>query len=122
LKLDENLDVRLATLLADAGHDAATVRQEGLCGARDEQVFEAARTEDRALITLDLDFANPIRFPAAGSAGVIVIRTPRPLLSLIEATLRQALPRLSSEAVKGKLWIVEPGRIREYEAEEPGHR
>lgn len=40
-----------------------TVIDEGLSGANDVDVLAAAVAEDRALITLDLDFANPMRFP-----------------------------------------------------------
>jgi len=38
-KLDECLDVRLATLFSDAGHDVQTVYQEKLSGAPDERVY-----------------------------------------------------------------------------------
>ncbi len=71
-------------------------------------------SEDRTLVTLDLDFSNPLRFPTSRTAGVAVIRVPRPLLSLVEATLRSVLPRLKDGTIRGRLWIVEPGRIREY--------
>ncbi|MBI5486248.1 MAG: hypothetical protein HY905_02830 [Deltaproteobacteria bacterium] len=71
--------------------------------------------EARTLVSLDLDFANPLRFPPGGTAGIVVVRVPRPLLSLIEETLRAALPRLRQETLAGRLWIVEPGRIRLYE-------
>jgi predicted nuclease of predicted toxin-antitoxin system len=34
-KVDENLPVEVAALLTDRGHDAATVRAQGLAGASD---------------------------------------------------------------------------------------
>ena len=114
LKLDENLDLRLVSVFAERGHDVATVRDEGLAGAVDEAVFGAAASEDRTLVTLDLDFSNPLRFPTAGTAGVIIVRVPRPVLSMIAATVRAALPNLEQNDLQGKLWIIEPGRIREY--------
>jgi hypothetical protein len=33
---------------------------------------------------------------------------------MIQATLWSVLPQLKTGSVKGKLWIVEPGRIREH--------
>lgn len=114
-KLDENLDLRTAATLTARGHDVQTVRAEGLAGASDERIFEAATGEARVLVTLDLDFANPLRFPPADSAGVVVVRVPRPLLASIVDTLRAALPRLEQEVLAGRLWIVEPGRIRTYD-------
>jgi predicted nuclease of predicted toxin-antitoxin system len=111
-KLDENFDVRLAAILAAEGHDACTVRSERLCGRADETVYAACLAERRTLITLDLDFANPLRFPVAGTPGLIVLRPPRPLLSVIERLLKDLPPLLRRERPEGQLWIIEPGRLR----------
>ncbi|MGH8926411.1 MAG: DUF5615 family PIN-like protein [Acidimicrobiia bacterium] len=40
-------------LLSEHGHDVATVSEEGLIGAPDRLLAEAAKSEDRILITLD---------------------------------------------------------------------
>jgi predicted nuclease of predicted toxin-antitoxin system len=114
-KLDENLDPRFAPLLAEGGHEADTVLSEGLSGQPDGAIYDACRASGRTLITLDLDFSNPLRFPPSATEGIVVIRPPLPLLPLIETTLRNALRHIKSHALKGKLWIVEPGRIRVYE-------
>jgi len=58
IKLDENLDVRLAEPLQNAGHDATTVRSQGFSGVSDEALFTLCKEEDRIFVTLDLDFAN----------------------------------------------------------------
>jgi predicted nuclease of predicted toxin-antitoxin system len=62
LKLDENLDVRLADQLRSAGHDVETIRGESLSGAPDHEVFARVVEEKRSLVTLDMDFSDPIRF------------------------------------------------------------
>jgi predicted nuclease of predicted toxin-antitoxin system len=61
-KLDENLDTRLAPILTEHGHDVATVLGQHLGGRPDEMIYRTCVAEKRALITLDLDFSNPIRF------------------------------------------------------------
>jgi predicted nuclease of predicted toxin-antitoxin system len=121
IKLDENMDVRLVPLLAAAGHDVDIARSEGLSGSDDDIIFQACLTTGRVLMTLDLDFANPFRFPPEPSEGVIVIRPPRPILSAVRSTLVSIMPRLETTSVKGSLWIVEPGRIRTYApGDQPG--
>ena len=111
-KLDENLDTRLMTWLASLGHDAQTVRDEQLSGGPDERIFEAAVQERRCLITLDLDFANPFRFPTRGSSGTIVLRVTVPSLRMIRLLLEQAIAFTGTESIEEKIWIVEPGRVR----------
>lgn len=120
-KFDENLDVRVVPLLADQGHDVDTVRGEGLAGRPDEGIYEACRRTGRALITLDLDFSNPLRFPPASTEGIVVLRPPRPILPLIRSTLFSILPEFGAKRLKGTLWIVEPGRIRVYDPDSESH-
>lgn len=119
-KLDENLDRRLAVLFVEHGHEADTVVAEGLGGQDDQVVFDTCRQGGRILVTLDLDFSSPIRFPPAQTAGIVVVRPPRPVLPLIRATLAAAIPGLTSRSLEGRLWIVEPGRIRVYDPRESG--
>jgi predicted nuclease of predicted toxin-antitoxin system len=89
-----------------------------MCSSPDAVLIEVCRREGRCLITLDLDFGNPLRFDPAGYAGIIVLRLPpRPgeaeLRDVLE-TLAEALP---AEGLSGRLWVVQPGRVREYQPE-----
>jgi hypothetical protein len=52
-KLDENIPVELVTDLCGLGQDADTVTGEGLGGAADPAVVDAAFAADRILFTLD---------------------------------------------------------------------
>lgn len=115
LKLDENFDVRLVPELLKEGFDVDTVIAEDLAGSSDETIYGTCKAVGRTLVTLDLDFSNPLRFPPAESEGVVVVRPPRAGLAAIRATLWSVIAQLKSGAVKGKLWIVEAGRIREYD-------
>ena len=57
-KIDENLPVDVVESLRNAGYDAATVWDEHLNGAPDTEIADVCKREERALITLDTDFAN----------------------------------------------------------------
>src|SRR5215203_5196751 len=76
-KLDENLDPSFAGPLESAGHDVASVRGQSLGGRSDELIRAVCVAESRTLVTLDLDFSNPVRFPVAGTAGIIILRPPK---------------------------------------------
>lgn len=115
-KLDENIGSRSARLFPEAGHDVETISQEGLSGARDEIVFATCIREQRGLLTLDLDFADVVRFPPHQTAGIAVLRLPaHASLSLLERSVGNLLSMLDVEPITGRLWIVEPGRIRVHE-------
>ena len=62
-KLDENLPIDVAQLLIQHGHDAKTVYDEALDGAKDEQIGEVCLNEERAFVTLDIDFADIRAYP-----------------------------------------------------------
>lgn len=117
-KLDENFGSRTQHLFQAYGHDVQTVRMQGLQGSSDARLFEVCRVEQRCLVTLDLDFADVLRFPPSLTNGIVVIRLPRnPSLALLEQLIRQFLQTLAHMPIERRLWIVEPSRIRVHEPE-----
>lgn len=116
LKVDENIGRRGRDLLSSAGHDVTSVRDERLGGQPDEVIFRACQTEGRALITLDHDFGNVLRFPPESAHGTVVLELPpRPSMAALLRRLEEFLAVLASRPLDKELWIVEPGRVRIHE-------
>ena len=111
-KLDENLDPRWREPLERAGHDVATAAEQSLGGADDRAVAKLCRTERRCLVTADVDFAQIVDFPPESTAGIVVLRHPHPTLAGMRSLMDQLARALERESPQGRLWIVEPGRIR----------
>jgi predicted nuclease of predicted toxin-antitoxin system len=72
--VDQNLSPRLATALAEHGHDAVHTFDLGLGDAPDEVVLDRARIEDRTLISADSDFGTILASTRATRPSVIFIR------------------------------------------------
>ncbi len=113
IKTDENIGRDAVHLLQRHGHDVMTVREQNLGGHSDDAIFEVCCAEKRTLITLDRDFGNVLRFPPHRSAGIVIVELGHPAsLSSMMRRLADFIDLSRGEAVEGKLWIVEPGRIR----------
>lgn len=78
IKLDENMPASLADALRQLGHDVHTVPEEGLAGDEDSRIWAVAQTEQRFLITQDLDFSDMRRFTPGSHAGILIVRLRTP--------------------------------------------
>ena len=119
IKFDENLGDRGANILQAAGHDVSTVVEEGLCAAGDAELIELCRSEHKCLVTLDLDFSNPLLFDPARYYGIAVLRLSAGTgdTELLDG-VRTLAAGLADATIEGKLWVVRTGRIREYQQED----
>lgn len=111
-KLDENLPVELVEDLCGLGHDADTVAAEGLRGAPDPTVVEAALATGRILFTLDKGIANLRRYPVQQHAGVVLFRPDTSGRRAVIAFVRERLHKVIEMDLSGRLTVVGPSRIR----------
>ena len=111
-KLDENLPLELAELFREAGHDAVSVFDQGLGGARDADLARTCLREHRAIVTLDLDFADIRSYPPDAHSGIVVFRINHQARRHLLEIGARLLNALSESVLDGELWIVEESQIR----------
>jgi predicted nuclease of predicted toxin-antitoxin system len=97
IKLDENLPIRLKSVLARSGYDTDTVIDEGLGGKTDAVIWQAAQSEQRFLITQDLDFSDMRTFKPGTHCGILLLR-------LHEPSSQALLDRVAAVAEEIKNW------------------
>lgn len=111
-KLDENLPRECADDLVRLGHEADTVYGEGLVGADDTAVVQAARASGRILMTLDKGIASLLQYPIHEHSGIVLFRPDawgrRSVLSFV----RSRLEILMDMELVGRLTVVGPTRVR----------
>lgn len=119
VKLDENLGRRTIEVFVTAGHDVATVVDQGLTGAADPDVLAVCVAEGRVLVSLDLDFANPLRLDPSPTPGIAVLRVPDlPGRSHLLRSATVLCDTMSRAEITGRLWVVDQTRVRQYEPDD----
>ena len=111
-KLDENLPTRAVDALRAAGHDAVHLLDQVAAGLQDAGLAQLTRNEGRALITLDLDFADIRTYQPRDYPGLIVLRPRTTSADDILRLLTRLIDAVAREPVAGCLWIVDEHRIR----------
>jgi predicted nuclease of predicted toxin-antitoxin system len=111
--LDEDVHRSVAKVLERLGHRVKDVRDEGLRGRSDDEIFHFAQAHKAIILTADLDFSDTMRFPLGSHHGIVILRFPNELSTArINAELAKSLKNLTDRDFKGNLVIVSPGRIR----------
>ena len=111
-KIDENLPVEAAGLLQQAGYDVKTVLEQGIGGSPDPDIAMVCWQEQRALVTLDKDFADIRAYPPGEYDGLIVLRIPHQDKPSVLALIERLLPLLEHEPLARHLWIVDERHVR----------
>ncbi|BBL73910.1 DUF5615 family PIN-like protein [Methylomagnum ishizawai] len=111
-KIDENLHTDAAEFLRHLGHDAMTVYEQNLGGHPDAEIADSCRQETRALITLDLDFANIRAYPPSLYPGLVVLRLADQSRPSVLRAMRRIAPLFDAEPLAGHLWIVDERQVR----------
>ena len=112
LKLAENLPESLATELAGIGQDVDTVRQEGLAGRSDANVWSATQAAGRFLVTQDLDFSDARTFRPGTQHGLLLIRLPEAGRLALTRRVAEVFRREDVESWKGCFVVLSGHKLR----------
>jgi len=111
--VDEDLPRSTSRTLKESGFDTLDVRDCGLRGKSDEEVFAFAQREKAVIVTADLGFGNLLKFPIRSHSGIVVVHFPNEVSSSeLNRQIKAAIKSLAEKDFKGNLIIVEPGKIR----------
>jgi predicted nuclease of predicted toxin-antitoxin system len=111
-KVDENLPVEVAERLRAAGYDAMTVLEQRMGGEPDTNLYRVCQSEERVLVTLDLDFSDIRTYRPSESAGIIVLRFSRQDKFYVLENFDRVIQLLGQEIVERRLWIVDEVQVR----------
>jgi len=112
IKLDENLPERLVLELTALGHDVDTMRAEHLTGRPDNEIWQAAQSAHRFLITQDLDFSDVRRYAPGTHGGLLLVRLAPPGRDALVARLVLLFATESVDQWKGCLVVATDHKVR----------
>lgn len=109
--IDEDLHRSISEVFQELGFKVFDVRDVGLRGKADDEVFDWAQRKNAIIVSGDLDFANILKFPK--HRGMIILRFPnKMLIEVINEEVKRLLKDLKSEDYKNNLIIVSPDNLR----------
>lgn len=112
IKLDENLPVSLVAELSALNIDVHSVKDEGLCGASDDILWRYCCSEERFLITQDLDFSDVNKFPPGSHPGILILRLKEPSRRNLHQYLVNLFNQMDVTQWSGMLIIATDNKIR----------
>jgi len=88
------------------------VKEVGLDGRPDEEVFRWAQANQAMIITYDEDFADARLFPLGSHFGVVRLRVWPTTIEETEAALERLLTQVPEADLPGSLVIIDREKIR----------
>jgi predicted nuclease of predicted toxin-antitoxin system len=106
------VDVRVGTWLREKGHESLHLRDQGLQRLPNGEIFTKAISENRIILTFDLDFGEIAALTGGRKASVVVFRLHNTRTAHVLERLASVLADCSSILEKGAIVVVEENRHR----------
>lgn len=109
---DMGVALRVVAWLRVEGHDVVHLREENLHTLPDLEIFEKAISENRILLTFDLDFGEVVALSGARSPGTVIFRLRNTTTPHVIDRLRNVLEQSTKDLEDGAIVVVEETRHR----------
>jgi predicted nuclease of predicted toxin-antitoxin system len=110
--IDMPLSPKLADWLVEQGHDAVHAFEVGLSRASDTTILKHALSEQRVVVTADLDYPRLLVLAQAEGPGLILFRGGNYSDQEAIEHLRRVLEAIPNEELIDSIVVIEKGRIR----------
>jgi len=104
--------LRIVEWLRQQAHDVKHLRDEGLHRSPNGEIFAKAVTEDRVVLTFDLDFGEIAALTRGRKASVVLFRLHNTRTSHVIARLAAVLADCTAALQEGAVVVVEESRRR----------
>ena len=112
LLCDQNIRTDTVAYLHSCGHDVISTRDLNLSEGDDDIILAEAVCQDRVVLTFNSDFGDIRLFPPETHCGVIRLRVHPQDRGTVHPALDRVLGRLTPESLRGRIAIVQRGKIR----------
>jgi len=109
---NENLFEPIIDYLKGFGHDVLSIRESGLSGISDDEVYQRACREKRTIITMDKDFSRIFRFPPEKCGGIVVVKIYKRTVDETVSIFKKFYKSIQEKDIKGNLVIITPEGVR----------
>jgi predicted nuclease of predicted toxin-antitoxin system len=109
---DMGVSQQVVEWLRTNGHDAIHLRDERLQRLPDGEIFKKAASEQRLVLTFDLDFGEILAASAGQIVSVILFRLRNTRTDFVIRRLEDVLTNASAKLADGAIIVVEDGRYR----------
>jgi len=109
---NENLFEPIIDYLKSLGHDVFSIRESGLSGISDDEVYQLACKENRVIITMDKDFSRSFRFPPQKCGGIVVVKIYRRSVDETLSIFKKFYESIREKNILKNLVIITPEGVR----------
>ncbi|MBN2544011.1 DUF5615 family PIN-like protein [bacterium] len=111
--IDEDMQRSIGFLLEKNGYEVMDIRDFGLRGKSDEEIFKFAQLNNAIILTGDRGFGNILRFPLGQHYGIVVANFPNEIpTDEINNRILVCLKELEITDFWGNLIIIEKSKLR----------